>query len=77
MQKSICRGLRTKNPNKCKKVKSCKVASGKKRTFCRKKHNKNRKTIKKTKRSHRRGEVARLKGFSKKAERELKKLGQL
>ena len=37
---SICRGKRTSNPNKCKKISSCKVASGKKRTFCRKKHNK-------------------------------------
>lgn len=34
---SLCRGKRIKNPNRCKKVKGCKVASGKKRTYCRKK----------------------------------------
>jgi hypothetical protein len=35
-KKSLCRGKSVKNPNKCKKVKGCKVASGKKRTYCRK-----------------------------------------
>lgn len=36
-KRSMCRGKRVANPNKCKKVKHCKVASGKKRTYCRKK----------------------------------------
>lgn len=39
MKKSICKGKSVKNPNKCKKIASCKVAKGTKRTFCRKKHN--------------------------------------
>ena len=77
MPKSLCKGLRTKNPNKCKKMRSCKVASGSKRTFCRKKHNKNRKTVKKSKKTRKRSQVAILKGLSKKQERELKKLGKL
>ena len=37
--KSLCRGKSVKNPNRCKKVTGCKVASGKERTYCRKKHN--------------------------------------
>lgn len=45
--KSMCKGKRTSKPNKCKKLKGCKVASGKKRTFCRKKHNKGTKKAKK------------------------------
>ena len=40
MKRSLCKGKRTSKPNKCKKVQGCKVASGKKRTFCRKRHNK-------------------------------------
>ena len=36
-KKSLCRGKSIKKPNRCKKVKGCKVASGKKRTYCRKK----------------------------------------
>ena len=36
-KRSICRGKRVKTPNKCKKIKQCKVASGYKRTYCRKK----------------------------------------
>ena len=35
-KKSLCRGKSVKNPNKCKKVKGCKVASGTKRVYCRK-----------------------------------------
>jgi hypothetical protein len=35
-KKSLCRGKSVKKPNRCKKVKGCKVASGKKRTYCRK-----------------------------------------
>jgi len=34
--KSLCKGKSVKRPNKCKKVRGCKVASGPKRTFCRK-----------------------------------------
>jgi len=44
---SLCRGKSVKNPNRCKKLRGCKVAAGKKRTYCRKAHNKNRKTAKK------------------------------
>lgn len=40
MKNSLCKGKSVKNPNKCKKIASCKVAKGTKRTFCRKKHNK-------------------------------------
>ena len=36
-KKSFCRGKRTANPNKCKKIAHCKVASGTKRQYCRKK----------------------------------------
>jgi hypothetical protein len=36
---SICQGVRPRNPDKCKKITSCKVASGSKRTFCRKRKN--------------------------------------
>ena len=39
MAKSLCKGKRVK-PNKCKKLRGCKVASGKKRTYCRKSKNK-------------------------------------
>ena len=35
---SICQRVKTK-PDYCKKIPSCKVASGSKRTFCRKKKN--------------------------------------
>ena len=38
-RKSICKGKSVKNPNRCKKLRGCKVAKGAKRTFCRKKHN--------------------------------------
>lgn len=37
---SICQRVRTK-PNYCRKIPSCKVASGSRRTFCRKKRNRN------------------------------------
>ena len=37
--KSLCRGKSVKSPNRCKKVSGCKVAAGKERTYCRKKHN--------------------------------------
>lgn len=42
--KSLCKRKSVKKPNKCKKVRGCKVATGKKRSFCRKSHNK---TVKK------------------------------
>lgn len=35
-KRSLCRGKSVKKPNKCKKVKGCKVASGTKRVYCRK-----------------------------------------
>ena len=38
---SICKGKRVK-PNKCKKLRGCKVARGPKRTFCRRKRNRSR-----------------------------------
>ena len=39
-RKTMCQGVRTK-PNRCKKITSCKVARGTKRTFCRRKRNRN------------------------------------
>ena len=39
MPKSLCKRKRVK-PNKCKKLRGCKVARGTKRTFCRKARNK-------------------------------------
>jgi hypothetical protein len=38
--KSLCKGARVEKPNKCKKLKGCKVAKGTKRVFCRKTKNK-------------------------------------
>lgn len=35
-KKSMCRGKRVV-PNKCKRITHCKVARGRKRTYCRKK----------------------------------------
>ena len=46
MVKNLCSRKRTKNPNKCKKIRGCKVASGPKRTYCRKVKNKTKKTRK-------------------------------
>lgn len=43
---SLCKGKSVVKPNKCKKVRGCKVATGKTRTFCRKTKNK---TVKKNK----------------------------
>ena len=43
MPASLCRKKSVKKPNRCKKVRGCKVASGPKRTFCRKAKNKRRK----------------------------------
>lgn len=39
MGKSLCKGKRVATPNKCKKVRGCKVATGTKRSFCRKARN--------------------------------------
>ena len=39
MVKSLCKGKRVM-PNKCKKLRGCKVARGTKRAFCRKTKNK-------------------------------------
>ena len=38
--KSLCKGARVEKPNKCKKLKGCKVAKGTRRVFCRKTKNK-------------------------------------
>ncbi len=48
--KNLCRRKSVKKPNRCSRVRGCKVARGPKRTFCRKKHNKSkrRKTAKKS-----------------------------
>ena len=43
--KSLCRGKSVKKPNRCAKVKGCKVAAGTKRTFCRKRKNKTQKKM--------------------------------
>lgn len=42
--KSLCKGKQIYAPNKCKKLRGCKVASGKKRSFCRKSKNHTKKT---------------------------------
>jgi hypothetical protein len=42
--KSLCKGKRVSAPNKCTKVRGCKVAKGTQRTFCRKAKNGTRKT---------------------------------
>lgn len=72
-KKNLCHKKSVKKPNKCKKVKGCKVATGPKRTFCRKIKNKNNKTQKKsTPFRFKLGE--RLQGLTKKATKELRKL---
>jgi hypothetical protein len=73
--KNLCLRKSVKNPNRCSKVKGCKVAKGPKRSFCRKSHNKTkRKTAKKAPKKKRRTEVSRLKGHSRKTQRALAKL---
>jgi len=37
--KNLCLRKSVKSPNKCKKVRGCKVAKGSKRTYCRKAKN--------------------------------------
>lgn len=72
-KKNLCHKKSVKKPNKCKKVKGCKPASGPKRTFCRKIKNKNNKTQKKnTPFRFNLGE--RLQDLTKKAAKELRKL---
>jgi len=75
--KSLCKGKRTSQPNSCKKVRGCKVATGTKRTFCRKAKNPKKNITQKKKPHKKRSEIARLKGYNKKQERELKNLGAL
>ena len=36
---SICKGKSIKNPNRCRKYKTCKVVRGRKRSYCRKNKN--------------------------------------
>lgn len=65
---SLCRGKRVKNPNRCKKLPGCKVATGKKRSFCRKKKNHTkRKSMNRSKKNTNKNRGSRL-------ARELKKL---
>lgn len=71
--KNLCHKKSVKKPNKCKKVKGCKPASGPKRTFCRKSKNKNNKTQKKST-PFRFNLGERLQGLTKKAAKELRKL---
>ena len=82
-RKSLCQGKSTRNPNRCRKVRGCKIASGPKRTFCRKKHNRTRRktgaAAKKRKERERRAFIARSprwSGFTARQVRELKKLVQ-
>lgn len=35
-KRSMCKGKKISKPNRCKRVKNCNVASGKKRSYCRK-----------------------------------------
>ena len=73
MPKNLCLGKKTTTPNKCKKVKGCKVAKGTKRTFCRKIKN-TKKNVTQKKKPVRLTEMERLKGLTKKAALELRKL---
>ena len=73
--KNLCHKKSVKKPNKCKKVKGCKIATGKKRSFCRKAKNTRKITKKnKTSKKNRLTEVERLRGLTKQAARELRKL---
>lgn len=74
--KSLCKGKRVEKPNKCKKLRGCKVVKTSKRHYCRKQKNKTlKKTVKMTKKKL--PGIVRLKGYSKKVYRELKKLSAL
>ena len=48
MPKNLFIGKSVKRPNKCKKVRGCKVAKGTQRTYCRKIHNKTSKSKRKS-----------------------------
>lgn len=69
---SLCKGKSTSNPNRCKKVSGCKVATGTKRTYCRKKHNKQNLTAKR--KTRRRTQDEMLTGLTRKAINELRRL---
>lgn len=77
-RKSLCKGKSVKNPNRCKKVRGCKVAKGPKRTFCRTAKNRKRgaRTASSKRRSARRP-LSRgpFRGYNKRAAAELKRLG--
>lgn len=60
IMKSLCQGKSVSKPNRCKKLRGCKVAKGTKRTFCRKKHNKSHKKQQTKKHRKRRTEAERL-----------------
>lgn len=68
MAKNLCTRKRTKKPNKCKKISGCKVASGPKRSFCRKSKNKTKKTRKI------RARVKSLKGGKKRSKKSKRKM---
>ncbi len=72
MVKNLCTRKRVKKPNKCKKVRGCKVASGSKRSFCRKAKNKTRKPRKP--RNSNMSRLTRLRRYTQKQYRRLKKL---
>ncbi len=78
MGRSLCKGKRTSQPNKCKKVKGCKVAKGTKRTFCRKIHNKSHNKTNKhrttKKRRTRLTEAERLRGYNVRQARTVRRL---
>ena len=44
-RKSLCKGKSVSKPNRCRKLRGCKVAKGPKRTFCRKSKNMTRKRL--------------------------------
>lgn len=69
MVKNLCSRKSVKKPNRCKKVKGCKVASGPKRTYCRKRKNKTKKTRKI------RARVKSLKGGKKRSKKTKRKKG--
>ena len=69
MVKNLCSRKSVKKPNRCKKVKGCKVASGPKRTYCRKRKNKTKKTRKI------RASVKSLKGGKKRSKKTKRKKG--
>lgn len=69
---NLCLGKKTENPNKCKKVKGCKVAKGTKRSFCRKAKNVSKKNA--TKKNTTKRRMKKPTNYTLKAYRALKKL---